>query len=271
MQSKTAYLFDVDGVLSDPKEKKVTQPELFQQVISILQKGEPLGLNTGRSTEWLLDRFINPLLDRINDKSILQNFFVVGEKGGTWITFNKEGVMHHGRDKELVILEELINKSKQLIEEKYHDSMFFDETKETMLSIEMRDGFSIETFHQRQKSLLEDLVQLLKKYSLEKTYNIDPTTIATDVESPKVGKALGADRFLQFLYDNDISPVEFITFGDSKSDFEMSDELERRGKKVKMIYVGDKEKLGEIHKNYLIEYIGDFSHGSLEYLKKHTA
>ena len=33
---KKAYLFDVDGVLTDPIEKHVTNPELFTQLIERL-------------------------------------------------------------------------------------------------------------------------------------------------------------------------------------------------------------------------------------------
>ncbi len=261
-----AYLFDVDGVLSDPQEKRVTESELFNQVITRLQRGEPAGLNTGRSTEWLTERFITPLLERIKEKSILQNFVAIGEKAGTWITFDKEGNMHHGKAKTIAIPEEVIEEAKELVKQKYQDSMFFDATKETMLSIEIHDGFDLDTFHQRQRELAEDLAQLLERRGLGENYRIDPTNIATDVESPYVGKALGAERFLQFLRDSDINPAEFETFGDSKSDFEMSDELERKGKGVKMIYVGDRSKLGELKKEYSVDYVGNFSQGTLDYL-----
>lgn len=67
-----------------------------------------------------------------------------------------------------------------------------------------------------------------------------------------------------------LDPQEFETFGDSKSDFEMSDELYKRGKQVKMIYVGDPAKLGKFVKEYSVEYINGFSRGTLEYLKTHV-
>ncbi len=133
----------------------------------------------------------------------------------------------------------------------------------------MHDAFDLDRFHQRQKALVKDLKRLLKKYKLQNIYRIDPTTIATDVESPKVGKALGADRFLQFLKKMDLEPQEFETFGDSKSDFEMSDELHKRGKKVTMIYVGDRLKLGEFPTEYPVDYIEGFCQGTLQYLLTH--
>ena len=228
-----------------------------------------MGLNTGRSIAWMVERFIDPLIERIKDKTILQNFVAIGEKGGTWILFDRQGNMKQGKMAELVIPDEVIEEAKKLVDQTYNDSMFFDSTKETMLSIEMHDGFDLKTFHQRQKTLVEDLAQLLHQKGLSNKYNIDPTTIATDVESPFVGKALGAERFLQFLRDNDIDPVEFEAYGDSKSDFEMADELHRRGKHVKMIYVGDRAKLGAFDKEYPIDYVGGFSQGTLEYLSQH--
>lgn len=262
-----AYLFDVDGVLSDPIEKKVTETKLFNEIIARLQKGEPVGLNTGRSTEWMVQRVITPLIDRLDAKNLLKKFVAIGEKGGTWITFDHEGNMKYGKAKDLAIPPEVLTEAKDLVETKYHDAMFFDETKETMLSIEMHDGFDLETFQQRQRALIEDLANLLEKKGLAEKYNIDPTTIATDVESPYVGKALGADRFLQFLRDNNIKISTFETFGDSKSDFAMADELERRGQQVRMIYVGDREKLGEFPRDYPVEYVGGFSQGTLAYLE----
>jgi hypothetical protein len=273
-QVSKAYLFDVDGVLSDPVEKQVTEHELYDQIISRLQQGQPVGLNTGRSNAWMVERFITPLLEKIDDKSILANFVAIGEKGGTWITFDGEGNMQHGRSSAVAVPENLKEQVKQLVIGKYGESMFFDDTKETMLSIEMRDGYAdIEAFHAAQAELVNDLKELLQPMEQEdlekkrkKSYKVDPTTIATDVESRYVGKALGADRFEEFLRDKGIKAEEYDTFGDSKSDLEMADELARRGKKVKMIYVGDSAALGDLQKEYPIDHVGGFSQGTLDYL-----
>lgn len=264
----TAYLFDVDGVLSDPREKRVTEEGIYTSVIERLQRGEPVGLNTGRSTEWMEERIIRPILEKIQDKSVLANFVAIGEKGGTWITFDEQGNMHHGRAQAISVPEDLNERARRLVEEKYGDSMFFDATKETMISIEMHDGYDLAEFTRRQAQLTEELVQILSETGQEKIYKVDPTTIATDIESPHVGKALGADRFLQFLTDRDIKPVQFKAFGDSASDLEMADELERKGRQVDFVYVGDRAKLGNVTKDYPIEYVGGFSQGTLEYLNR---
>lgn len=159
--------------------------------------------------------------------------------------------------------------SKLISTQKYNDAMFFDATKETMLTFEMRDGYNLDTFHSRQQQFVSELMKIIQKNNLSSSFIIDPSTISTDVESKYVGKALGTKRFLQFLVDTNVSVSNFVTFGDSKSDFEISDELERNDKKVTMIYVGDKEKLGEIQRKYTIEFLGNYSQSTLDYLISH--
>ncbi len=261
-----ADLFDVDGVLTDPAEKRVPD-EVLTTLISKLESGSPVGLNTGRSIAWLEERLIRPLLDRVTDKSILTNFVAIGEKGGTWLTFNADGEAHHGKAKGLPVLPaDLKDRVQQLVQDQYADSMFYDASKETMVTIEMHDGYDRNEFHRRQEVLVEDLATILADYPETSSYRTDPTNIATDVESPYVGKALGADRFLQFLKDRNIKPQQFKTYGDSTSDMEMADELERRKKQVEMVYVGDRQKLGEPSKDYPVTYVPGFVQGTLSYL-----
>jgi hypothetical protein len=261
-----ADLFDVDGVLTDPAEKTVPE-EVFALLIRKLEAGSPVGLNTGRSIAWLEERLIKPMLDRVTDTSILTNFVAIGEKGGTWLTFNAEGEAHYGKAKGLpTIPAELKDRVQQLVTDKYAASMFYDATKETMVTIEMHDGYDREMFHREQSALVEDLTPILADYPETSSYRTDPTNIATDVESQYVGKSLGAERFLKFLKDRNIKPLEFKTYGDSASDMEMADELERRNKKVEMVYVGDRQKLGEPTKDYPVTYVPGFVHGTLSYL-----
>jgi hypothetical protein len=265
-----AKFFDVDGVITDPVEKRITEQQIVDDIIADLRNGIPVGLNTGRSITWLKEKVINQLQERIDDPSILKNFVIIGEFGGTWATFDEEGNMHEGKVKNIVIPGTLHDRVKSLINEKYADSMFYDETKETMISIEMKDGHDFADFTTKQTQLNEDLAAILAETGVETTYDVHGDTIATNVRSPYVGKDLGTERFLQFLKDAGINPSEFETFGDSKSDFEMSDELQRRGKKVKMVYVGDRTKLGDLRKEYPTEYMAGFSQGTLAYLQKES-
>lgn len=45
-----AFLLDVDGVVTDPEKKQVVEPQIFDRIIENLTTGNPVALNTGRST-----------------------------------------------------------------------------------------------------------------------------------------------------------------------------------------------------------------------------
>ena len=93
MSIDTAWIFDIDGVVTNPSEKKVSEPQILVHIANKLKAGEPVAFNTGRSSSWLIERVISPLLELIEDKNILQNFIAVSEKGGCWVTFDKGGTM----------------------------------------------------------------------------------------------------------------------------------------------------------------------------------
>lgn len=243
----SAYLFDVDGVLTDPVEKRVTDDRVYTEIIDRLTSGKPVGLNTGRSIEWMMKNFVTPLIDRMDaqglDRQYLANLIAIGEKGGAWMTFDEEGTQHMGVVDSISVPGTLQASVQELIKAKYPESMFFDTTKKTMISVEMRDGHDLSDFTARQGELVADLVGLLGTFPGGNDYQIDPTTIATDIESPHVGKALGTDRFLEFLRVRGIVPTRFEAYGDSASDLSMAEELVERGESVQFIYVGDPSKI----------------------------
>jgi hypothetical protein len=267
-------MFDVDGPLSDPVEKRIIYDELVTSLSDRLAANEPVFLNTGRSTEWIMERVTPRIREQLQDISSLRNLVIIGEKGGTWVTFNEQGEAHHGKSAAISIPEAVNEAAKKLVTEKYSDCMFFDATKQTMMSIEMHEGYDLQMFKDRQRELVEDLNALLAETGIDNTYKVDATTIATDVESPYAGKALGADRSLQWLRDSNIKTGQFVAFGDSISDLEMADELQRKGLPVQFVYVGDPEKLEEakaarkIKDENIIINVGGFSQGTLDYLQR---
>ncbi len=263
-----AYLFDVDGVLSDPETKQVTEAQLFDELLYLLENGNPVCLNTGRSLAWVETRVIDPLFEKIADKTSLSHFMLVGEKGGTWMTFDENGERKRERDESITVPAFLKYEIRSLVSETFAKSMFFDESKETMISVEMQDNFDLTAYHSEQQRLIGVLEALLSKHELETTLKIDPTIIATDIENSHVGKALGADRFLQFLDKKNLKPDAFFAFGDSNSDIEMADELAKRGQQITFIFVGNKEKMQGVSRNYPLEFVSGFSKGTLEYLTK---
>jgi hypothetical protein len=68
-------------------------------------------------------------------------------------------------------------------------------------------------------------------------WRIDPSVIATDVESARSGKALGARRALELLRADGPLPRAWQTVGDSRSDYAMADQLHALGHRVRHVDV----------------------------------
>lgn len=265
-----AWLFDVDGVITHPEQKKVTEPEIFKQIIKRLMSGEPVALVTGRSLTWMAQRVIDPLIAKVEDKSLLRNFFGVGEKGGVWVTFDSDGNKQETIDQNVSVPQFLQDEIREIVESRYADTMFFDNSKKTMISTEMRDDITVNQFQEPQRQLTKELQNLLQKHDLADSFNVDPTRIATDVENKHVGKALGSQKVLEWLKDIRIKPKNFVAFGDSKSDVPMAQHVHDQGFSVTLVFVGGSHLLeGQDHQFPVIFTQGLCEKGTLEYLRSH--
>jgi HAD superfamily hydrolase (TIGR01484 family) len=263
-----AYIFDVDGVITEPALKKVEQKEILQKIARLLADNNPVALNTGRSLTWINERVIDPLLKYITDKADLENLFPVGEKGGTWLTFDKDGNIQHHKDETISTPSELQNKIKDLIKNNYSESMFYDNTKETMISTEMHDSYSISEYKQLQDKLVKQMNDLLNNMNLSQTLKIDPTTIATDIENKTVGKDFAVKRIIEYINDLGLKIQKFIAFGDSKSDIPMAAKLHEQKIPVELVYVG-KNTFAENEYPFPVTFTQEkFDKGTLEYLKQ---
>jgi hydroxymethylpyrimidine pyrophosphatase-like HAD family hydrolase len=268
-----AWLFDIDGVLTDPESKRVGDVRILDEIVWRLGLGEPVGANTGRSLRFAEDRLLEPLEGRVLDVALLRNLFVVGDKGGAWLTYGEDGQRMRFLDKALVTEEvaTLLADVKRLVEDRYSDNMFVDETKETMVTIEMNDGMKVDDFRPAQADAVLHLDALLKDRGLHEDFRVDPTRIAIDVERKTAGKALGARRILAMLEERGICPSEYIAFGDSPSDFDMAEELHRLGKRVQFVYVGGFGSLdGRDSGTFPVVYTqGLFDKGTVEFLQSY--
>ena len=262
-----AWIFDVDGVITNPQEKKVTEEGLIGAIADRLKKGEIVTLNTGRSLSWMMDRVIKPIEESVGDKRRLDKFLAVGEKGGAWLSF-KDGEWVTYIDEAISTPESLQDEVRGLISAEFQDSMFYDESKLTMISTEMVDGHSIPDYAQRQHTLVGRLQEILAKPEYQNLdFLIDPTTIATDIQNAHVGKHLGARRIAGWLKDKNIKPQHILTIGDSQSDTEMAEELQDEYS-VDFVFVGEPSKLNSDKlKNKPIFTAKRFGEGTLEFLQ----
>jgi len=238
-----AWLFDVDGVLTSPELKRITQPGLYKELIKRLRRGEPVGLNTGRSLSFLTE-LLHPLEVQLIDKRLLRYVVALGEKGGVRLDYGLSGEHVPDVDSSIDIPKDLQAQVRALADEsRFSICMFFDRTKQTMISLELREGCLIEEFESRQREVVDRLRALLERGNWHKQFSIDPTRIATDVQHTYVGKALGTLKFVKWLETRGINPVRYVCFGDSSSDYEMLEQLLQLGKQAQLVFVGEKHLL----------------------------
>lgn len=263
---QTAFLFDVDGVITNPKEKKVTELEIIDTISEQLKKGNIVAFNTGRSTDWAIRNVFPHMLKRASGDNHFKNLFIVGEKGGTWAEY-KDGQWEHFRDETLSIPEDVKTEAKKMAAEEPFASIGGElDPKVSMYSWEMVDGMDITEYQKKRAPLLEAYEKLIKDKGLEDQFKVDATTIAIDIENKHVGKHLGAQRVLDWMKAKQLNAEHFITLGDSASDITMADHLDKAGKKVDFVFVGGKGKLNTTRSFPIHETQNAFGEGTREYL-----
>jgi hypothetical protein len=265
-----AWLFDVDGVLTEPEHKTVREPALFDELIRRLARGEPVGTNTGRSLTFLGAGLLDPLEARMTDRRLLHGLIAIGERGSAWATYDAAGERTEHLDASTPLVPALRDEVRALVQRPDLAAvMFFDETKRTMISTELRPGKTIAEYEGPQRALLAELHALLARYGLADQYRVDPTSIATDIEYRGVGKAYGAARFATMLEARGIRPARYVCFGDSRSDYDMLEALLARGDRAELVFVGEPEQLRERDVRAVTFMRPLYAPGTLAYLRAH--
>ena len=266
-------IMDIDGVITNPREKRITEPEILDHIANKINNGEPVALNTGRSLSWLGERrIISDISERIKDKKNFENLLVIGEKGGTWLTFSEDGTIQHHKDDSISVPQSLQEKVKNLIEAEHSDSMFYDASKETMITVEMKDGYDIGKYKEEQAILEKQLLIFLEQSSLNNQLKIDSTTIAVDVKNSHVGKGFAVKKIIEWIRSKGINPQRYIAFGDSfRSDIPMAQDIYSQGLPVEFVYVGKEDIDASAFPFTIHQTHAKFEKGTLEFLKEHSA
>ncbi len=264
---KKAWLFDVDGVLTHSKYKRVTEPQLFDHIIGRLIQGDYVALNTGRSLDFLSERIIAPIKKIIGDTTHLQNFLAVGEKGATILNVAADGKETCFVDPTYSVPQSIQSAIRTMVENEFADSMFYDTRKKTMISVEMLDEYDVLQFQNQQKILVEKIQALLGGLG-NGQFEIDPTRIATDIQDVRTSKALGARRVVEWIQSKGADVGVYYAFGDSPSDLAMAEELVAQNLPVQMVFVGEPELIGNTSLLYDIIFTQSrCEQGTLEFLK----
>lgn len=258
------YVFDIDGVITNPTEK-IANEELLSKLGDLVKNGHFIAFNTGRSFKWTHERVLSHLDRYIEPQDLSEKIFASCEMGNITCSFQderwKEKVNESSR-----MPTSLIQEIKTLVQEKYFDSMFFDE-KETMISVEVKDGFDEDEYLKQQKELLETINSLLLQPEYEKlSLKTGSNQIALDIQFDKTGKKLGAKRLVNWIKSKNLEVSTVLAFGDNLSDIEMAEEL-RHLYPVTFVFVNEPSKLTHPNGKFKVVYTKNkFEKGTLEFL-----
>lgn len=262
-------LLDVDGPIASPVTRRV--PEAIIRDLAILAAaGVPIAFITGRSMPFLRDHVIAELLEHgLADDA---RMYGVCEKGAVWFPISSRGLGESETDETVIIPEEVVDDIRRLVARDYADTMFFDETKEAMISIEQRQDVTNDDYRVAQAQFNTAAFALCADHGLgvkyedqesadaggSVPYRIEPTIISTDIESVTLDKDRAAERALDFFASNGPLPTLWRSVGDSRADYLMADHVHAAGHDVAHIDVRPSD--GMLERPYPVIAMGDLIH-----------
>lgn len=238
-------LLDVDGPIASPISRSIAIPSIASDLVELANGGVPIAFNTGRS-----DAFIRAeVLPQLIAAGLQSNarVWAICEKGSVVARITPAGFGEIDVDESLAVPAAYADAIRDLVQTAYDDVVFFDETKRAMVSVEQRLDVSAEEFSTRRHAFDADAAAQLSAHRLgyewgdtivpdasgAVPFRIDPTIISTDIESVKLGKDLGASKFLALLEaEGAVMPLAWRTLGDSRTDYAMADWLHEQGHDV---------------------------------------
>lgn len=241
-------LLDVDGPVASPVTRTVAAP-LLDDLHALLAAGIPVVLNTGRSDAFVAGQVIAPLADR--GLPAAARLHAVCEKGGVWASAEPAGLGPVQVDDALIVPPVCGEALRRLVDDGAGAAMFVDTTKRSMATVEARTDVPAGVYARAQQAFDADLLAALAAAGLgvvlraagvpdadgRTPWRIDPSVIATDVQSTAAGKDLGARRALALLSADGELPLAWETVGDSATDYAMADQLHALGHRVRHVDV----------------------------------
>lgn len=268
-------LFDVDGPLASPTTRTVAIERILTDLVALTGAGVPIAFITGRSDEFIRTQLVGPLMqaglaDALNTDGA--RLFGVFEKGGSWAQITAEGMGDVTVDRSVALPAETVEAVRELVSRNFADTMFFDETKRAMISVEQRTDVAHDVYQAAQARFNDAAFALLKSHGLGTRYGdddapdasgrvpfrLDPTIISTDIESVKLDKDRGARRALKYFASLGELPRRWRSIGDSRSDYLMADYLHSQGFEVAHVDVRPSD--GVLDRPYPVIVMGDAIH-----------
>jgi phosphoglycolate phosphatase-like HAD superfamily hydrolase len=263
-------LLDVDGPIASPVTRTIGIRSIIDDLVALAGSGVPIAFITGRSDSFIRSQVVAPLVEAgLSDDA---RMFGVCEKGGVWFPIGSTGIGEMVVDQTVALPAEFVEEMRELVVGRFSDTMFFDETKRAMVSIEQRTDVTQERYRAAQATMNEAAFAALVRHGLgvkfgvrevpnakgQVPFRIDPTIISTDIESVRLDKDRGAERAIAYFAENGPLPRLWRSVGDSRSDYLMADQLHAQGFDVAHVDVRPSD--GVLERPYPVIIEGDAIH-----------
>ncbi|HYI32456.1 MAG TPA: hypothetical protein VEX88_03240 [Glaciibacter sp.] len=263
-------LLDVDGPIASPVTRTIATPSIITDLVALAGGGVPIAFITGRSAAFIREQVVAPLVDAGLAPDI--RMYGVCEKGAVWFPITAEGMGEVVVDASVAFPPVVVDAIRQLVNDRFSDTMFFDETKEAMISVEQRTDVGNEAYLRAQPLFNEAAFDIVAGHGLgirlgdrerpnadgRVPFRIDPTVISTDIESVLLDKDHGAERALAFFAEGGPLPTLWRSVGDSRSDYLMADHLHDAGYDVAHVDVRPDD--GILERPYRVIVMGEAIH-----------
>lgn len=249
-------LLDVDGPIASPIERRIVLDSIVSDLLTLAAAGIPIAFITGRSDAFMREQVVALLVDVGLDARA--HVFGVFEKGGCWAPVTPEGLGELEVDSVVAVPDALRTAVESLAREHYADSMFVDEGKRVMISVEARTDIAPTVYQEAQRRFDAQVDALLVSLAVGPGFRRDSTIISTDVESVLLDKDRGAARALDWFAARGVTAERWWSAGDSRTDYRMADEVHRRG--IPVAHVDVRPGDGMLERPYDVVVEGDLVH-----------
>ena len=240
-------LLDVDGPIASPVTRSIAIPSIADDLVTLAAAGVPVAFITGRSDAFIAQQVVAPLLAQGLADALARpgaRMFGVFEKGGAWAPITSAGMGAVEVDESVAPSDALVSDIRTLVTQRFADTMFFDETKRAMISVEQSRSVPASVYLKAQAHFDLAAFDVLVDHGIgvhhrervspdvngDVTWRIDSTIISTDIEQVVLDKDRGARRALEYFEAvGGALPRRWRSVGDSRSDYKMADFLHEAG------------------------------------------
>ena len=236
----------MDGPIASPVSRSVGIRSIIDDLVLLAGAGVPIAFITGRSDAFIRDEVMQPLFAAGLGDALSRpgtSMFCVFEKGAVWAPVTADGLGDIVIDEAVALPKPVVDEARELVASEFSATMFFDETKHAMISVEQRTDVSHETYLPTQQRFNDAAFALLERHGVgvrlgdreapdaagQVPFRLDPTIISTDIESVLLDKDRGAERALEYFSASGPLPKLWRSVGDSRSDYLMADHLHSAG------------------------------------------